>query len=261
MKVGYLQFHPERLAVDKNIKRVIQFLESVEAELVVLPELFATGYLFSSKRELLSVAEKFPDGETIKAISDIAKEKDMAIAGGFPEISNNKIFNSQFLVSPAGEFLYRKVHLFNGEKYLFAPGDTGFVSVELKGIKIGLMVCFDWLFPEAARTLALKGAQVIAHSANLVMPYCQKAMYARAVENRVFTITSNRIGSESVGGKKLTFTGGSIIYSPTGKILAEGSTDSEEITIVEIDPTEALDKNITGDNNIFDDRRTRLYFR
>ena len=87
------------------------------------------------------------------------------------------------------------------------------------------MICFDWVIPEAARTLALKGAQIICHPSNLVMPYCQKAMYARAVENHVFIITPNRIGKDENSGKEVSFTGGSIILNPKGDYLAEGNKE------------------------------------
>ncbi|HLG30068.1 MAG TPA: nitrilase-related carbon-nitrogen hydrolase, partial [Candidatus Brocadiales bacterium] len=106
----------------------------------------------------------------------------------------------------------------------------------------------------------LNGAQIICHPSNLVMPYCQTAMYARAVENRVFTITTNRIGTESRGGKDLVFTGQSVIIDPKGHYLYRGSNDKEEVAVVEIDPSEALNKYINPQNNLFDDRRDEFYF-
>jgi predicted amidohydrolase len=83
-------------------------------------------------------------------------------------------------------------------------------------VKVGMMICFDWIFPESARTLALKGAQIIAHPSNLVLSYCQQAMFTRAVENRVFTITANRTGTEINGDKELYFTGKSVIVDTKG---------------------------------------------
>jgi len=127
------------------------------------------------------------------------------------------------------------------------------------GAKVGLMICFDWIFPEACRSLALKGADIICHPSNLILPYCQTAMTTRAMENGLFTITANRIGSERRNGQELTFTGGSQIVDPRGRVLAQASRDQEEVVVVEIDPIQARDKNFTASNHLFRDRRVDLY--
>lgn len=124
---------------------------------------------------------------------------------------------------------------------------------------MGMMICFDWLFPEAARSLALQGAQVILHPANLVLPFCQQAMFARALENRVFIVTVNRIGTEDEGQESNTFTGQSQVVSPKGEFLVSMSKDREQIEIINIDPDQALDKNITPFNHVMEDRRTASY--
>jgi len=122
------------------------------------------------------------------------------------------------------------------------------------------MICFDWIFPEAARTLALKGADLICHPSNLVLPYCPNAMVTRAIENRVFTITANRIGNEERNGKKkLTFIGQSEIVNPTGKILYRASEDQEEFHAVEINPLEAREKQINPYNHLLNDRKPKRY--
>ena len=124
-----------------------------------------------------------------------------------------------------------------------------------------MMICFDWIFPEVARTIALKGAKIICHPANLVMTYCQDAMVTRALENGVFTITANRTGKEIKKDKELYFTGMSEIVNPKSKILHKGSPDKEEVVIIEIEPSEASDKNINPLNNLFTDRREEFYFK
>jgi len=121
------------------------------------------------------------------------------------------------------------------------------------------MICFDWIFPEAARTLALKGADIICHPSNLVLPYCQTAMVTRCLENHVFAITANRIGTEQRGVRTLTFTGGSQVTDTKGKILHRASTDREEVAVIEIDPQLAQDKHATANNHIFNDRRPEMY--
>ena len=120
-------------------------------------------------------------------------------------------------------------------------------------------VCFDWFFPEAMRVLALKGAQVICHPSNLVMPYCQDAMRTRSLENKVFSVTANRIGTEKRGSFSLSFTGRSQIVNPEGKVLAHAGERSESLKIVEIDLEEANNKSINPNNDLFKDRKIAFY--
>ncbi|MCX7878829.1 MAG: beta-ureidopropionase [Ignavibacteria bacterium] len=262
MKVGFLQFAPVLLNPEGNIEKIKQLLSDKEFDLIVLPELSNSGYLFSSVTELESVAEEIPAGKFCRGLCELASEKNVYIVSGICERSDNKFYNSSVLIYPSGEvYTYRKIHLFMEEKKWFEPGDRGFEVYTLNnGIKIGMMICFDWLFPEASRTLALKGAQIICHPSNLVLKYCQRAMFSRAVENRVFTITANRTGTEKNANNELKFTGNSVIVSPAGDYLASASEENEEFITVDIDPSIALDKNITSMNNIFEDRRTEFYF-
>jgi predicted amidohydrolase len=124
-----------------------------------------------------------------------------------------------------------------------------------------MMICFDWVFPETARCLALEGAQIIAHPSNLVLEWCQRAMFARSVENRVFTVTANRIGTEDRAGRKLTFTGASQIVSPSGEYLVRAPGTEEHVAVAELDPAEADDKHVTELNDLWQDRRPELYRR
>lgn len=260
MKVGFVQYNPVRMDVKRNLARVSELTDRVSADVLVLPELFATGYLFRNKDELRSVSERAGEGQTYIAMLEIARKIGGMVVGGFPENENGKIFNSAIAVQPDGKWeLYRKIHLFDTEKNLFSSGNIPPHTFTYKGVKFGILICFDWIFPEMHRTLALMGSQVILHCANLVLPYCQRASFARAVENRVFIVVSNRTGTESIGRKALKFTGSSIIYSPTGDILAQVGEDEEVAKVVNIDPRDALNKWITKRNNIFRDRRTKFY--
>ena len=121
------------------------------------------------------------------------------------------------------------------------------------------MICFDWFFPEVARLLALEGAQVIAHPSNLVLPYCQRAMYCRSVENCVFTVTANRIGTESDAGRTLRFTGASQVLNPAGECLVQAPEYAEHIGLVDVDLDTADNKAITEHNDLWRDRRVDLY--
>ena len=122
------------------------------------------------------------------------------------------------------------------------------------------MICFDWYYPEAARSLAVQGADIICHPSNLVLPNCPDSMPVRCLENRVFAVTCNRTGSEERGGKEpLTYIGNSEIVTPKGIILHRAPRDREELTILDIDPREARSKQLNRYNDLLRDRRTGLY--
>ena len=125
--------------------------------------------------------------------------------------------------------------------------------------RLGVMVCFDWYFPEAARTLALRGADVIAHPSNLVLPHCPDSMPIRARENHVFAITANRHGQEQKEGETLTFIGMSEVCAPSGTILQRAEQSSDEIGVVEFDPHEARDRDLNDHNDVLADRRPDVY--
>ncbi len=261
MKVGFVQFAPQLGEVARNLERVEKLIEGVESDVFVLPELFATGYLFPDTDAVSAVAEKAGEGVIYETMARWSRQKNALFAGGFPEIGEDgKIYNSGMAVFPDGSFkIYRKVHLFDREKILFAPGNLGFDVFDFRGVKMGMLICFDWIFPESYRVLMLKGVQVILHMTNLVLPYCQRASFARAVENRVFIVVANRTGTEKFGDLSLSFTGGSIIYSPTGDVLAQAPPDGESVMTADINPQLALDKNITSRNNLIEDRRPEFY--
>jgi len=260
-KVAVVQFYPHLMAVEDNMVRLENLLSQVRADLLVLPELVTTGYAIPHKDRLESLAESVPDGRAYQMFSSLAKTLHASLVYGFAEKQDPMIYNTAILVNPDGtHHLYRKTHLFYCEKQLFAPGDTGFFVCSAKnGIRIGMMVCFDWQFPEAARSLALQGAQIICHPANLVLPWCQKAMMVRSLENRVFSVTANRIGSEPAGEQFIQFTGQSQILDPLGNILCSLSPDQEEIGYAEFDPALADNKAVTENNDAFKDRRPAFY--
>ena len=260
-KVGVCQFKPELMQIEKNLKKMESLLDSISADLIVLPELAASGYLFNSEEEVKSIAEDPKNGPTATLFQKLTKQHNTSYVIGFAEKTENGIYNSAMLVNPDGSIhIYRKTHLFCEEKKWFNTGDTGFKVFNAKNdVKVGLMICFDWIFPESARSLALAGAQIIAHSANLVLPWCQQAMLTRSLENGIFSITSNRIGDDKKGDKVLHFTGMSQIVDTKGQIIHRMNKVEESVFITEIEPLKAEDKDITEFNNLFLDRRTELY--
>lgn len=261
MRVGYYQSHPEFGKIAENLDRISARLNEAEADLIVLPELCVSGYQFVSEREVHELSEPIPDGSTTKRLLDIARRKRMVIVAGIAERAGSACYNSAIAVGPNG-FLgsYRKTHLFFEETCFFVPGDTGFQVWDIGPAKIGVMICFDWYYPESARTLALKGADIICHPSNLVLPNCPDSMPVRCLENRVFAVTSNRIGSEARHGKdRLTYIGNSEVVNPQGVVLHRAPRGEEELCVVEIDPAEARDKAITRYNSLLRDRREALY--
>jgi predicted amidohydrolase len=255
MKIGFLQFGPKFGQKKQNVEKVKSLLFEADADLMVLPELFNSGYAFDSMAEVQAAAEGIPDF-TVKELLKVSEEKKMFIVAGLAEKQGKNIYNSSVLVSPDGKVsVYRKAHLFSDENKFFSKGNIPFEPFLVNGISVGLLICFDWIFPETIRSLALKGAQIICQPANLVLPYCQQVMIARAVENRVFVITANRIGQE----RKYTFTGRSQVVAPGGKVLIKAGEDEEKAGIVEVDPEEAKNKWVNEDNHIFKGRRPELY--
>ena len=261
MRAGFYQFNPAFGKKEDNLKKVLPAAENVDLDLLVLPEFFATGYQFASKDEVAELSEEIPGGVTTKTLCELSHQKGFYIVAGLPEREGDRFFNSAVLTGPEGFIgIYRKTHLFFEEKLYFSPGDTGFRVWDTTRGRIGIMICFDWFFPESMRSLALTGADIIAHPSNLVLPYCPQSMPTRCLENRVFAVTANRIGEEKrKEGQSLRFIGQSLIVSPEGKVLVNAPESEEALLSAEIDPGTARNKNLNPLNNLFDDRRPEMY--
>ena len=261
MKAGFYQLNPVFGDVALNLASVRSAVSPHDVDLLVLPEFFATGYQFTSADEVAELAEEIPHGKTTETLLEISKAKNTFIVAGLPEKDGNKYYNSAVLTGPEGFIgTYRETHLFFEETLFFTPGDTGFKVWDTAIGRIGVMICFDWFYPESMRTLALAGAEVIAHPSNLVLPFCPDSMPVRCLENMAFAITANRIGTEQRKGKEpLTFIGKSEIVSPKGEILVRAPEEDEAFMVVDINPAEARDKNLNQYNNLFQDRRPDQY--
>ena len=202
----------------------------------------------------------------------LQKKNNVVLPVSFFEKENNSYFNSLAVIDADGNILgkYRKSHIPDGpgylEKYYFNPGDTGFQVWETKFGKIGIGICWDQWFPEAARIMALKGAEILLYPTaigdELMSEYdssdaWQIVMRGHAAANIMPVVASNRIGSESVKGQVNGFYGRSFICDRSGKMLAEASKDKEEVIIADVD-TE--DNHLFRRNwGLFRDRRPELY--
>jgi predicted amidohydrolase len=261
MKAGLFQFNPSFGKKEENFRKVVSVLSDTDLQLLVLPEFFATGYQFTSADEVSGLSESIPGGETTDTLLEISRDRGMYIVAGLPERDGERFYNSAIFTGPEGFIgAYRKTHLFYEEKLYFATGDSGFRVWDTDLGRIGIMICFDWFFPESMRTLALLGADVVAHPSNLVLPYCPDSMPVRCRENRVFAVTANRTGTEErKEGDPLRFIGQSLIMSPGGEPLARASGDEEVLLVADIDPLLARDKSINPYNDVMRDRMPGRY--
>jgi len=257
VKIGILQFAPVPGDIEANIKKIDGLLEpNPHSDIMVLPELASSGYNFKSREEAINSSEPINESRYVDFLIQKARALNTWFVSGINEREDDKLFNSAVLVSPNGvEGIYRKMHLFNREKIFFEPGNSGLPIFETPFGIVGILICFDWMFPELWRVLALKGAQIICHPSNLVLPFCQSAIPGYALTNRIFVATANRVGKE----RDLTFTGQSVLVNPNGEYLLRGDHQNEEILSADIEPELAEDKQMTPLNDAFEDRRTDFY--
>lgn len=243
----------------------IRHAASEGADLVVLSELANSGGGFRSRDHALRLSEPVPDGPTVRAWMEAAKEHGLHVVGGILERNGDTLHNSAVVVGPEFFGRYRKTHLWDAEKLLYdAGGELPVFDTPLGGI--GVLVCYDAWFPEAARALALKGAQVICVPANapddwvpedrrvggLTMLDVHAISHANA--NRVFVAVANRVGDGYLGR--------SCIVGPDGGVLGLGGAEEEALIHADVDPGLALRaKRLTGNSHAFHDRNTGVYGR
>jgi N-carbamoylputrescine amidase len=262
--------------LDQNIlkaKNIIVQAAKKGANIILLQELFQSPYFcIEYDEKIFHLAQAFENNKVLKEMSELCKELNVVLPISYFERSNNAYFNSVAVIDSDGTILgnYRKSHIPDApgylEKYYFNPGNTGFKVWDTNFGKIGIGICWDQWFPEAARIMALKGADILFYPTaignELRSDYdssdaWQRAMQGHAASNIVPVVASNRIGVEEVQNQSNGFYGRSFISDHTGKILKEASRDSEEILIAEVD----LEQNHLFRRNwgLFRDRRTDLY--
>ncbi|MGH6942542.1 carbon-nitrogen hydrolase family protein [Hypericibacter sp.] len=225
------------------------------ASLLMLPEIYLSGYNLGD--DCARMAEP-ADGASAREAARIAKHHGIALLYGYAERDGDAIYNSILLVGADGKPLanYRKVHLFGPEeKRLFEPGKD-YVMATLNGLTIGLAICYDVEFPEFIRTLALKGADLIAVPTCLTPPYWEiptSILRARAYENQIFLAYANHSGAE----RELSYIGMSAIVGPDGKDIQRAGSEGEALLVAEIDPAAYAESRAL--NTYLADRRPALY--
>jgi predicted amidohydrolase len=270
LSVAAIQLEPEFGNVRHNLDRACSAIERAHAggaQLVVLPELMNTGYVFAGREEALSLAEPVPDGPTSTALAELAAEAGLHIVAGIAEVADGKLYNTAAVIGPSGLVgRFRKVHLWADENVIFEPGDLGFPVFHTPIGRIATFICYDGWFPESYRECALAGADIVCIPTNWVpIPgqlddrpamatiLCQAAAHS----NSVAVIAADRVGTE----RGQPFIGQSVIVSHTGWPLAgPASRDSEEILHAELDLASVRrDRNWNAFNNPLRDRRPDVY--
>lgn len=262
VRIGALQFAPVLDRVEQNIGTMTRLAENCRCDLLVLPELASTGYTFLEKADLLELAEEPERGQFCGWVREHSAQFNRVVVAGFAERQGDLCYNSALIAFPDGAYrVYRKTHLFYREHSVFQPGDTGFFVVEWDGVRYGVMICYDWRFPEAARTLVLRGADIIAHPSNLVAAAAVwgPTMSTRALENKVITATANRYGEEVRGEERLRFSGESRIVDMNGAVLAVAAPEEDRVLEADVQPGRTRDKSFNPFNDIVKDRRPEMY--
>ena len=258
MKIGFLQFEPLLGKPSETIEGCEALIQRApEFEVLVLPELANSGYNFRDGEEAGRAAEVPEESPFVAMLQRQARDRGALLVSGFCEREGNLVFNSSVAVDGGGIVArYRKIHLFGREKVCFSPGPAAPEVFSWKGVRLGILVCFDWIFPEVWRILALQKADVVCHPSNLVLPgLAQRGVPIHALMNRFYVVTANRIGTE----RELTFTGNSLIADPRGELLASATKDEVALKVVEVDLEKARDKRVTEFNDVLGDRRPELY--
>ncbi|WP_226456342.1 nitrilase family protein [Pseudomonas sp. AF03-9] len=273
-RVAVVQFDPQVGTQNRqsNLANSLSLaLQAVNngANLIVLPELANTGYLFSNRQDAFEHAESIPDGPSIRAWMDFARDRQVYLVAGLAEREGMQLFDTAVLLGPDGLIgKYRKAHLWNKEKLWFTPGNLGFPVFETPIGRVGLLICWDIWFPEVPRILTQQGADIICSLNNWVWtppPLFDEAgkcmasylTMTAAHVNNVFIAAANRIGEEH-GGRYL---GCSLIAGTNGWPIGKVASPNEQaILYADIDLSSARSAPIWNDlNDLQRDRRIDLY--
>jgi predicted amidohydrolase len=258
MRVALYQCPPLPLDVAGNLKRLHQLAqEATDADLLVLPEMFLTGYNIGV--EAVGALAEAQDGPSAQSIAALAKNSGVAILYGYPERgADGQIYNAVQLIDANGQRLcnYRKTHLFGDlDHSMFSPGDDELPLVELNGWRLGFLICYDLEFPENTRRLALAGAELILVPTANMVPFdfvADVTVRARAFENQCYVAYANYCGQEG----EIQYCGQSSIAAPDGQRIAQAGLD-ESLIVGTLDRQLMIDSRAA--NRYLLDRRPELY--
>jgi 5-aminopentanamidase len=267
VRVAVHQLAPRIGDLDGNRGRALAAIDAAAdagAQVVVLPELAASGYVFHDAAEALALAEP-PGGPTVSGWAERAAARGLIVVGGFAEDGGDALYNSAALVDPSGlRAVYRKVHLWDRESLVFTPGDAPPAVVATSHGRIGVMVCYDLEFPEWVRAAALRGAELLCVPTNWPReprPEGERPMevlrtMVAAATNRMAIAACDRCGDE----RGVAWVAGSAIAGPNGWLLAGPPPRAEPALLVaDVDLAAARDKATGPRNDALGDRRPALY--
>lgn len=264
-----------------NAEKHIRNAAALGADIILLPELFEREYFCQQRRyDFYEYAKPVEENDAVRMGMRLAKELGVVLPISFYEKDCNNLYNSIACIDADGSLLgiYRKTHIpddhYYQEKFYFTPGDTGFQVFDTRHGKIGIGICWDQWFPEAARCMALKGAELLFYPTAIgsepilecdSMPHWRRCMQGHAATNLMPVIAANRIGEETVepceenGMQKssLNFYGSSFMTDETGELLCAASREKEEILMQEYDLAELAGKRLEW--GLFRDRRPESY--
>lgn len=229
VKAAAVQFTIQVGDIDANLAHIRQALPRLAAQgcqLVVLPEMWTTGYAY---RQLAELARRTP--AVLAELADLSRQHGLVVVGSMAEPHGDKVCNTAYLLD-RGELVgsYRKMHLFSlmGEDRMLDGGDRWLLTDTSVG-RVGVFICYDLRFPELARRLAVEGAEILVVPAEWPKPreeHWRTLLRARAIENQLFVVAANCCGIQG----KLDFFGMSLIVGPKGELLAEAGDEPVEIT-------------------------------
>lgn len=270
LKVAGIQMEPRVGRKSENLAHSVHLIERAAAQganLVVLPELANTGYVFASRAEALALAEPVPDGTSTEVWMEAARRFNVHIVAGIAEREGERLYNSAVIVGPGGHLgTYRKLHLWEHENQVFEPGDKGLPVFDTGWGRLGVLICYDGWFPETYRLLAMQDVDVVAMPTNWVpmagQPADRQAMantlaMANAHSNALSIVCACRIGTE----RGQPFIGQSLIVGSQGWPLAgPASVHSEEILHASLDLRAARRaRQLNAFNHVLGDRRSDVY--
>ena len=263
----------DREATLAKAEKLVREAAAKGANIILLQELFETPYFCQRHDfEYMDLATTPEENPAVKRFQEVAKELDVVIPVSFFERAGNAAFNSIAVIDADGTVLgkYRKTHIPDGmpyaEKFFFTPGDTGFKVWKTKYGTIGVGICWDQWFPEAARCMALLGAEILLYPTAIgsepvlqtdSKPHWQRCMQGHAAANIMPVVASNRIGHEVQKDSEMTFYGSSFIADETGGLVAEADRETEGVITAEFDLDAIAQKR--REWGVFRDRRPEMY--
>jgi len=268
VRLAAAQTHPRVGYKDENLSVALEVTHKaidLRVELLVLPELSSSGYVINSRKEAFDLSELIPQGPTCEAIRNAIKGSGLHVCVGICEREGNLLYNAAALLGPDGYIgTYRKLHLWDEEKYFFEQGNLGFPVFGLPFGRVGVMICYDGWFPESSRILKLQGADIICDPTCWVLvpglieaenPLSAYVHMAQAHQNNLFIICADRCGVE----RGCTFIGNSCVVGPSGFVAGPAAFDRPDLLVVDVNLAEARRHHWTALADPIADRRTDVY--